>query len=149
MQKYLPIFFGAFPFLFVGGWVFVSWLIAKMGGWSRLAEAYRCTNAFEGSSFRCQSGGVGKASYSNILTVGGDNDGLYLALLFLFRPFHPPLYIPWSEIAMEAKEEKALFFRYRCVILTFASAPGVTLKLKAKLLEKLLKRIPDSAKYEQ
>jgi hypothetical protein len=40
------------------------------------------------------------AGYHNCLTIGGSPEGLYLAIMPLFRFRHPPLLIPWAEITV-------------------------------------------------
>jgi hypothetical protein len=40
------------------------------------------------------------ASYGNCLTVGGNPQGLYLAVAPLFRFRQPPLLIPWEEVTV-------------------------------------------------
>ena len=48
-------------------------------------------------------------SYRNVLTIGANSNGLYLApTLPVFPLFHPPMFIPWSEISLTSK--KTFFF---------------------------------------
>jgi hypothetical protein len=48
------------------------------------------------------------AGYGNCLTVGANEDGLYLATFPLFPLGHPPLLIPWDEVSHSKR--KMLFF---------------------------------------
>ncbi len=48
--------------------------------------------------------------YGNCLTIGADTAGLKLSVLFPFRPGHPPLFIPWSEISV-TRRRNLLFVR--------------------------------------
>ena len=45
------------------------------------------------------SGAVGTSRYSGVLRVHVQPDGLRLSVWALFRPGHPPVRIPWSEVA--------------------------------------------------
>jgi hypothetical protein len=45
--------------------------------------------------------------YRNCLTVGANSEGLYLSTLAFFPLFHPPLFIPWTEVSVVSKK---LFF---------------------------------------
>jgi hypothetical protein len=47
-------------------------------------------------------------NYNRCLTVGANEQGLYLAMNPLFRLGHPTLFIPWNEISVQA--QKRLFF---------------------------------------
>lgn len=67
--------------------------------------------------------------YGNVLTIGADSRGLYLAVLFLFRSGHPPLYIPWDGI--EISERRGWMSPY--VVFTFKSAAGVHLTVSKDL----------------
>jgi hypothetical protein len=97
--------------LAVFGWFFVLSLIARLGGWSELADRYAFEANFDGPRRGLQSLSLERIklmpmSYNNVVTVGADVRGLYLAMFVLFRPFHPPVLIPWADIA--AEERKAL-----------------------------------------
>ncbi|QDU78145.1 hypothetical protein Pan97_52270 [Bremerella volcania] len=85
-------------------------VIAFLGDWGLLAKSFRAREKPDGKYFYFQSCGIGMAGYRNMLAVGVTDKGLYLAVFFLFRPMHPPLLIPWSEIK-EVHENK--FFSWR------------------------------------
>jgi len=63
----------------------------------------------------------------------GDKDGLYLAVLFLFRFRHPPLLIPWSDI--KVRRRKGWIFEY--VTLTMGREIEIPLKIRKSLAAKL------------
>jgi hypothetical protein len=99
-------------------------------GWHRLAKAYRTRNQFHGEKWSGQSGTFGLFShYYGLLVVGANHKGLYLAVSLLLRPFHPPLFIPWSHIS--AKRSRGLFFE-RCE-LRFREAGSLTLSISRTL----------------
>ncbi|NPC71954.1 hypothetical protein D7Y27_34350 [Corallococcus sp. AB004] len=102
------LFFVMFPVIFV----LVSYVLAAMGGWRRLARDYRLD---KGGGFPCRSfvsGEVGGVSYGNCLTLGGDARGLYLAAFFLFRLGHPPLCIPWADVHDRVRERRLFLFSW-------------------------------------
>lgn len=71
-----------------------------------------------------------------VLTIGGNEKGLYLVPMILFRLFHKPLLIPWTEI--DARPAKRFLFKgYR---LTFQSVPNVTLELYRRTFERIMER---------
>ena len=82
----------------------ILFLLAKLGGWSALAERYRMDRPFQGSLWRYQFGFLGSTRYNGALTVGSGSEGLYLAVFVFFRPFHPPLLIPWSEVSLGGRK---------------------------------------------
>jgi hypothetical protein len=100
----LPELFGVsigvfFPFAFVGMWIFVCFIISRMG-WIRFATAYPSHYRPPGRSFSVPAatfGGAG-ARYSNVVRAVATEVGLYLYSFLLFRAFHPPFTLPWSSI---------------------------------------------------
>ena len=89
-------------------WLLISIIAAWAGGWSALARDYPLAERFEGRRWRLQSAQMRWGThYNNCLTVGASDQGLFLATLFLFRVGHPPLFIPWRDIA--ARERKFLW----------------------------------------
>jgi hypothetical protein len=87
----------------------VSWfggvyLIALASGWRRLAQRFRCERGFDGKLWRFQSGAMRwGTAYRGILTLGANQSGMYLAIFVLFQIGHPPLFVPWSEITVNAR----------------------------------------------
>jgi hypothetical protein len=124
----------AFPVLFAGLWVGVLHAIARVGGWSALAASYARAQRPEGTAFRFCSGNFGLASYGGCLWLVSGVRGLDVSVLFLFRPAHPPLFIPWSDLTAHAVRGWVL----QQVELGFARQPAVRLRLARGLAEKLL-----------
>lgn len=81
-----------------------SWV----SGWHGLARQFRADGPAPSSMRNFTSGKIGWVDYKNCLAVGGDEQGLYLVPNLIFRPFHPPLRIPWSEI--HDREITSFFF---------------------------------------
>jgi hypothetical protein len=96
--------------LFIAMWCLAVAIIARVGGWARLAEQYRHDGPFEGRKWRFRSANFGRwTSYGGVLTVGGDRQGLYLAVMPLFRIGHPPLFIPWQDVRRTSRRWHEFF----------------------------------------
>jgi hypothetical protein len=129
-----------FPAYFVALWLLVSAVISFIGGWTKLAGAFRLVKPFVGQQWKGQSGQMRWiAGYGNCLTVGCNTEGLYLATMPLFRFRHPPLLVPWSEISIS--QRKILFFRF--VRFSLGRESGIPLYLRWKLAEKLRRAAGD------
>ena len=129
-----------FPFLFVLLWVTVLFILATIGGWSRLAQYYQTQSQFEGKKWGFRSGRMGMTNYSGCLTIGANDYGLYLAVLPVFRVGHPSLFIPWYDIT--TSKSRKFFVSYWAF--TFARVPSVTFSVPEKLGDTLLSYRTDS-----
>lgn len=116
------------------GWLllaFIAWFVvchglARFGGWSALAGTYPHLGSFDGYRLYLQTVLFARGvRYGNTLVIGASHQGLYLAALFVVRPGHPPLLIPWEEISLEARSG----FLGQTVELRFLRVPSVTLTL--------------------
>ncbi len=97
-----PIWFGVSDVLFL--YFTVSFLISWWSGWAMLARRFRFRSKFTGLRWRFQSGQMRwMCGYNNCLTVGANSEGLFLSMLPFFSLFHPPLFIPWTEISYTKK----------------------------------------------
>ena len=76
---------------------------------------------------------MGLVGIRNYLTIGASRKGLYIAMLLPFRFRHPPLFIPWSDIAVTQK--RMLFMTG--TQFPMGPSPGVTLWVSAGLADKL------------
>ena len=80
-------------------------LISRLGGWAKLARAYRFDGDFRGKIWRFESVKMRMgAGYNNCVNIGTNEQGLYLSVFFLCRPGHPSLFIRWSEITVQEKK---------------------------------------------
>lgn len=85
-----------------------QWSISRVTGWHRLAEQFRFEGEFPEKRWRWRTGRMRWTTrYGNCLNFSADERGLYMSLVSFFRPFHPPLFVPWNEIEVG---EKSLFF---------------------------------------
>ncbi len=100
---------------FVALWLGICAALGLAGGWHSLAKNFRAVGPAPGERFHFVSGSMGRplfpVSYGSCLFATVGESGFRLSLFFLFRPFSPPLFIPWSEV--EWIESRSLFlFRY-------------------------------------
>lgn len=164
--------------LFVGLWTGARVLGARLLGWAELARAYRFAGSFQGDVWLCRSCQLVRMKWDGYeeslntffpalprdipddqrgmvmgeVNLGANPEGLYLApSSFCFRPGHPPLLIPWHDVAVTA--ERAYWINYlagsrfwpperdacvakdswawvACLVLRFRRAPGVLLQIR-------------------
>lgn len=89
-----------FVILLILSWMAAIWFAARLSGWNRLAEKFRCEESPLAPWKGWGWARLGIASYKGCLWWAVDQKGLYLKTgpLFLFRICHSPLRIPWSGI---------------------------------------------------
>lgn len=126
----------AFPFFFVGMWLFVTTMLGFMAGWFSLQQQYP-DNGDEEPLLRLggQSGSMGLGvSLSGILKLRAYPSGLGVGISRLFGPFQKPLKIPWSEI--EASSSSS--FLAPMAKLQLGRPSSGTLKISARSWTKLV-----------
>ena len=133
MENLAP-FFAIVGFLIVFPlfWCGVVYLTSLIGGWMRLANHYRYDGNFQGQQWSFQGARIGLSSYSGVLTVGANWEGLYLKTMFLFRCGHPPLFIPWHDLSV--KQTGTIF---KSVEFRFQRVSSVRVKLSQRLSDQL------------
>lgn len=141
------IFGGAFALM----WLIISAIMAVIGGWTTLAGHYPGPDTFDGTCWSWQSASFGLVRHRHILTVGANRHGLYLAQFILFRFMHPPLFIPWSDVA--GIEKKPLFFNgvlhlTPVIELRFAKAPSNPVYFHRELVDKLVHASAGAWRYQ-
>lgn len=109
-------------------WLLVCYLLSQAGGWRRLASDYGNRLPYTGKVHRGVSGLLrGFAQYRSALVVGVDQYGLRLEPVALFKPFHSPLCLPWSDL-VGVRDEEVLKLR-EVTTLTFRKHPTLTVSL--------------------
>lgn len=120
--------------LFIAFWFVLMLLIARLTGWAAWTEFYRASSPFTGTRWRFQSIQTRWLThYGNCVTVGANEEGLYLAVLILFRIGHPPLFIPWRDVSVGTK--KCLFGNV--VELRFQATPAAPVYLSERLAQRI------------
>ncbi len=126
---------------FVGLWAGIMLVVSWLGGWAELARVYRPPRPFNGRRWWFQSASMRyRLNYGLCLIVGANAQGLSLSILLPFRPGHPPLFVPWSDITVASQKSRAfpyslLGFGY--VELRFRRAPSVPLRIMQGLGRRL------------
>ena len=121
------------------GWISVCWIISRISGWALLAKSYPAKDAtvLDSETWRFQSIQTRWATnYGNCVTVKTNSLGLGLSVLWLLRPGHPPLLIPWADITIH-RVIRSRFFP-SLVEFKFRSEPSVPVRLSNKLFLKIL-----------
>lgn len=116
-------------------WALICMVLARLGGWRRLAKDYTLTTLPPGEVLTWQSAGFGKISYRNVLKVAALPDGLYLAMPLLFAAGHPALVVPWTKIS-NYHERRILFLD--AVEFQIAATDG---PVRVQILKKLAERL--------
>ncbi|NTX14055.1 hypothetical protein HUA76_24935 [Myxococcus sp. CA056] len=119
--------------LLVVGFALALRVASWMSGWHGLARQFRADGPAPSDMRNFTTGKIGWIDYKSCLAVGGDAQGLYLVPNLIFRLFHPPLRIPWSEI--HDREVTSFFFVKRD---TFRAGEHSTrIRLRAAVTESL------------
>jgi hypothetical protein len=109
--------FNIFPWVFciflISLWYAIVHFLSHQSGWAELAKQYRLQQNYTGGYKRFQLGRVGPIGYSGALSVGSNQQGLYLAILPPLALGSPPLLIPWNRI----QSVKRTIFRFRGAVL--------------------------------
>jgi hypothetical protein len=117
-------------FALICWWAFVLNVLGFMSGWWSLAKAYPHTGHFDGKLRRFRSLKLNWVNVNGAVTIGTNAEGLYLAMFVLFRPGHPPVFIPWEDVS--AKVVKGwLWMQY--LELRFAKVPNLRMRISEKL----------------
>jgi len=92
------------------------WCLGFMGlsllsGWNQLSKHYGTTLKKTGLTYGFRTILLRyRLSYELSTRLTFTKEGLLVALIFLFRPGHMPLFIPWDDISVELKKE--MLFTY-------------------------------------
>jgi hypothetical protein len=124
--------FNFFPFLFIGSWILVSFILSKTG-WSKLVKQYRAANDFIGNNIGMISASINGVNYKNSIILKYNNEGMYFKSIFFFRLFHPPFFIAWKEIS-EISNKQFLFSKI--VELRIGNPVIATIKISQSIYSK-------------
>jgi len=137
MQNWIaghPILFVVLLFLaFALYWCLIVNLISLVSGWRVLARRFGLQQPFMGPTWNWQSARIRFARYNSCLTVGADPMGIFLRPMVLFRPGHPPLFIPWTEITVRSRS--TMFGQYPQLML--GSSEQIAFTMNSTLASRL------------
>jgi hypothetical protein len=124
------VLLAALPPFVVLVWLLGNNLNSLVFGWWALARHYQHHGPFEGTHHRFRTCYLGWARYGHSVTVGANAEGLYLAVLLLLRPGHPPLFVPWADVTAEPVVN---WLGRGHVVFRFAKAPSVRVRVSGSL----------------
>ena len=122
-----------FPVFFAVLWCAITYLLAFMSGWRRLAAHYAAELPTAGYRFRFRSAKSGWVRFNHCLNFAVTPDGLHLWLLRPFRLGSPPLLVPWRDVAATRRRDLLI----TSIALRFARAPGVRMQIATSLGEQI------------
>jgi len=124
--------------IWAGIWCVAFMGLARASGWHTLAKYYQYHGPMKNRNFWHRTILMRyRLSYELNTHIKVTNEGLYICLFFLFRPGHPKLFFPWSDITVN--REKWLCFRY--FVYRFKEAPHI----KMRMYESLGKKVAELA----
>lgn len=142
---------GLWEWVFLVGVLIVGVLFlgSRASGWHRLAKHYPHRNGFHAEwismpDFFGREGRGGMAvdfnnGQTDAIKVGVDDEGLYLSMSIPFRFFHPPIFVPWSDVRSVGQgppwSDKISEIRF-----TFALCPDVPLDVDLEVAGEIQKR---------
>jgi hypothetical protein len=134
VREQVWIFWIVFPLYFVSLWLGISYILSAAGGWRRLARRFRTDSAFSGEEWSFQSANMRfRINYNGCLTVGSNTAGLFIKPMFLFRAWHPPLFVAWTEIT---RFQKKLMF-WDVVEFRLGSEEQIPFTVRVNLAQKI------------
>lgn len=136
----IPLIVGGFFVVFPLFWMGILALLARFSGYAELAQSFPGPATPPGRAFSRKSATLKGMRYRNILTVGVGPEGLYLALSWPFTFRHPPILVPWSEVAVSPPQPA--FLVGTSTEVGFPRHPGLTLRLWGSLGEEVAKACP-------
>lgn len=122
-----------FPVFFIGIWSLILLILARVGGWKRLAVFYGSSRDLSKQQWRMQTIKLGSVRYKNCISIGVGLTSLYLSAPLPFRFGHPRLEIPYSDLTgMEVGDSTTGY-----VDIGIRRCPEVRLSLLKQLADKI------------
>lgn len=116
----------------------ILFLLSRTGGWHRWAVVFTQKNVHSLVKLRWANGKMyGFAKYGNTLVLGANEEGLILATIVWFKPFHPTLVLPWGQI----RTKRAKYFLSDVIEISMPQVPGVSIKLFPRELKKMADKL--------
>lgn len=119
-----------FPLAFMAMWSLVLLILSSLSGWGELAMWYKAETWPDGAARKsgvslAMGRGWLKVSYRSGVQIAVTKQGIGLKPILLLGLFHPPLFLPFSEI--DARYEKKLLGRYYRITPNRSQAMGIFL----------------------
>ena len=130
--------------LLLGGALFLG---SRLNGWHTLAKHYSTQQSYQGTWISQpddsgkEAGGLSvwlnNGESENAIKLGADRDGIYLAMSLGFRPFHPPLFIPWNDVKAVWVQSIPLLPAKNLLRITFTDCPHIPLEVDRHVANRL------------
>jgi hypothetical protein len=105
-----PVFVSLYIIVAIIFWTIACGLIAWQSGWHKFAKKHPMANLPEAISFNYSSMQFNNAgSYNYSICILVNKEGIGVSPLLLFKAFHRPWFIKWSELS-DLKEGKEFFW---------------------------------------
>ena len=127
----------------LGIWFLVLWILSVASGWRRLAKQFDAPPLAPADARRLGSAFIGAVRYNGVLRLAIDHRGMFLSPYRIFRPFHRPLLVPWSEMRIEEATGRTVAGRQ----LAFPAVSGTRIVLPKSVLEDLLPHITERGPF--
>lgn len=142
MQSWFWVSFGAVGYS-LGVWILVLWILSISSGWRRLARQFDAPPLAPADTRRLGNVFIGTVRYNGVLRLAIDDRGLLLTPYLIFRPFHRPLLVPWSEMRIEEATGRTVGGWQ----LAFPSVPGTRIVLPQSVLNALRSYIAERGTF--
>ncbi len=100
--------------VFIAFWFGGAAIMSRIAGWHGLAALYPAPVRFAGQELRFSTAALGTAgfpiTYRRCVRVAMNDDGIGLCLMFPFRFYSPPFFVPWRSI-VGCTEKQVLLMR--------------------------------------
>lgn len=118
---------------FLGSIAIIMPVVARVGGWSRLAESYQAVVPVQGRRWKFRSIGMRYGmDYNGCIEFAVDSFGLEVGVFALFRIGHATLFIPWGDISLATHPKSN-----SRIGLVPTKQPDVVLWISSRLAEQL------------
>lgn len=130
-----PALVCCFALYFLALWISVLYFLSLISGWHLLAKTFRANaEIVKDITWSGHASMRWGTSYSGALYIGGNCEGLRLAVWVIFRVGNPPLFVPWKQITIQKSPWYALYFS---VTLILGSTEHIPFRISKRTARKL------------
>lgn len=122
----------------------ILYLGSRLSGWHQVAKCYPVFGSYQGKwigrDLEVMEVRFNNIDSENAIHVGADRQGLYLSMGIMFRPFHPPIFVPWNDITGVGIKEVPWIKKMNLVKFIFELNPDIPVYVgidTAREIEKL------------
>ena len=115
-------------------WI-ISLFLFSRASWHKLSQKYQSTKEFYGNNYGKLYARINDLNYGGRLYLQYNEEGINLSVVKRYRPFHPPVFIPWNDI-IEIKKLSG-----NVIIVVGTEPDSSTIQVSEKTYEKLEKTL--------